>query len=178
MVLFSPIAFFRRTTTRAQPEAAAGFARGHLLIASLLFGAAADIHGCWILTFQASRPFSLTTQLLGWLLMSAATFIALIWGTHLAAWLTQLEARYRGFRLPTPVVSRALAFHSACYLPVGIVAAATTLAYQFALRLYPFYWSIHLDMYLYVLSAEVVLGAMYLFATYWAAMRNIMYANH
>ena len=31
--------------------------------------------------------------------------------------------------------------------------------------------------YLYVLSAEVVIAAIYLFKTYWIAMRNMMYAN-
>jgi hypothetical protein len=32
-------------------------------------------------------------------------------------------------------------------------------------------------IYLYVLCGEVVLGAFYLFKTYWIGMRNIMYAN-
>ena len=31
--------------------------------------------------------------------------------------------------------------------------------------------------YLYVLSAEVIIGAIYLFQTYWIGMRNMMYAN-
>jgi len=31
--------------------------------------------------------------------------------------------------------------------------------------------------YLYVLSAEVVLAALYLFWTYWIGMRNMMFAN-
>jgi hypothetical protein len=31
--------------------------------------------------------------------------------------------------------------------------------------------------YLYTLCAEVVLAAVYLFKTYWTAMRNMMYAN-
>jgi hypothetical protein len=31
--------------------------------------------------------------------------------------------------------------------------------------------------YLYTLSGEVILAAIYLFWTYWIAMRNIMYAN-
>ena len=31
--------------------------------------------------------------------------------------------------------------------------------------------------YLYVLSAEVIAGAFYLFWTYWIGMRNMMYAN-
>ena len=31
--------------------------------------------------------------------------------------------------------------------------------------------------YLYVLCAEVIVGAAYLFHTYWIAMRNMMYAN-
>ena len=31
--------------------------------------------------------------------------------------------------------------------------------------------------YLYVLGAEVIVAAAYLFHTYWIAMRNMMYAN-
>jgi hypothetical protein len=31
--------------------------------------------------------------------------------------------------------------------------------------------------YLYILCAEVILGAVYLFQTYWIGMRNMMYAN-
>ena len=31
--------------------------------------------------------------------------------------------------------------------------------------------------YLYVLCAQVILSAIYLFLTYWTAMRNLMYAN-
>jgi len=31
--------------------------------------------------------------------------------------------------------------------------------------------------YLYILSAEVILAAGYLFKTYWIAMKNMMFAN-
>ena len=31
--------------------------------------------------------------------------------------------------------------------------------------------------YLYALCGEVVVGALYLFRTYWIGMRNMMYAN-
>ena len=31
--------------------------------------------------------------------------------------------------------------------------------------------------YLYVICAEVILAAVYLFKTYWIGMRNMMYAN-
>jgi len=32
-------------------------------------------------------------------------------------------------------------------------------------------------IYLYILSAQVVISAIYLFTTYWTGMRNMMYAN-
>jgi hypothetical protein len=97
--------------------------------------------------------------------------------TRFAARLTNWEATYRGLRLPVPVVRRGLAFHAAHYLPVAIVALVTTAAYQIALHLHQMYWLIHWKIYLGVLCAEVILGAAYLFNTYWIAMRNMMYAN-
>ena len=67
-------------------------------------------------------------------------------------------------------------YHSAHYLPVGLAAVATVLGYQFLLArsiCSPY----SATTYLYVLSGEVVVFAVYLFMTYWTAMRNLMYAN-
>jgi hypothetical protein len=98
--------------------------------------------------------------------------------TRLAARLTTWEATYRGIRLPIDVVRRGLAFHAAHYLPLGVAALATTAAYHIGLYFSPNYWSLHGMLYLAVLSGEVILGAAYLFNTYWIAMRKMMYANY
>jgi len=67
-------------------------------------------------------------------------------------------------------------YHAAHYLPVGLVAAVTVVAFVELLSrgTLGVEWY---TRYLYVLSAEVVIAAFYLFKTYWTAMRNMMYAN-
>ena len=69
-----------------------------------------------------------------------------------------------------------MAYHAAHYLPVALVATSTVV----------FYWVwqhidnmmlVYLVRYLYVISAEIIIAAAYLFKTYWIGMRNMMYAN-
>ncbi len=110
------------------------------------------------------------------IIFSAAAYALLAITSALASRLTAWEAAYRGLRLPRPVVQRALHYHSAHYLPVALLAFLTVVGHQ-AL--------IHRDLgidrfafrYLYILCAEVILAAGYLFSTYWTGMRNLMYAN-
>ncbi|HSI32538.1 MAG: hypothetical protein ACAI43_14670 [Phycisphaerae bacterium] len=106
----------------------------------------------------------------------AATYLVLWLTTRLAAWLTAWEAAYRGYRLPKPVVLRGLYYHAAHYLPVGLIALATTGGYRFAVQRQWLGYETA-STYLIVLCAEVVVLAGYLFRTYWAGMRNMMYAN-
>ncbi len=171
-VLFHPRRFYRTLATRRPSPRARTFARIYTWIASALFATAAAVHLEWFLAMTSYRlPFYPTwiilTILCGWFLAGT---------THLAARLTAWEAAYRGLRLPLGVVQRGLQYHSIHYLPVGLVAAATVLGYQ---------WLLHHgyggpesgSTYLYVLSGEIILAAGYLFQTYWIAMRNMMYAN-
>jgi len=88
-----------------------------------------------------------------------------------------MEASYRGYRLPLPIVLRGMYYHSAHLLPVGLVAAGTVLGYRWALAHALLDGGATARPYLFVLCIEVVLGAVYLFETYWIAMRNMMYAN-
>jgi hypothetical protein len=96
--------------------------------------------------------------------------------TKLAGWLTHWEASYRGIRLPKPVVERGMYYHAVHYLPVALIAAGTVLTYR-ALVDREWVGPTSTTTYLYVLCAEVVLAAIYLFRTYWIGMRNMMYAN-
>ena len=175
-VLFRPTHFFRSLPPESDTNKAAQFARIHYGLASLLLGAAALTHFDWFITLGGSRQFQIARQLPLLLLSWAAAYAVLRVTIRLAAGLTSWEAAYRGYRLPLPVVRRGLHYHSAHYLPVGVTALATVLGYQFLLARYdlsPYSGT----TYLYVLSGEVVFFAVYLFLTYWAAMRNLMYAN-
>jgi hypothetical protein len=73
-------------------------------------------------------------------------------------------------------VKRGLYYHAAHYLPVAIGSAVTVCVFCWLLSrgLLDVTWY---TRYLYILSAEVILGAFYLFKTYWIGMRNMMYAN-
>ena len=142
------------------------------IIAAILFGGSAWIHASWY------------SGMTGWTFVHAPFLIGLIVGTYLMLWWTTLfasrltvwEAKYRGIRLPRGVVLRGLYYHAAHYVPVGIMAIVTTGGYVrlFHRGVFTFQSA---TPYLWVLSGEVIVGAMYLFFTYWAAMRNMMYAN-
>ncbi len=183
-VIVSPTRFFRSLTTRSGFAAAADFRFRHLAIASLLFTAAAAFHALLVFNYGSTRGVlgrgtTVPTQLavLGGLLLTLlVTFGVLLLVTRLAARLSTLEGTYRGYRLPRPAVLRVLGFHAACYLPVGLLAVATTGGYCLAVT-GGWVSPSTLVTYLYVLSAEVVLAAGYLFNTYWRAMRATMWAN-
>jgi hypothetical protein len=134
---------------------------------------AATAHWRWYMD-QVRTHFQMT--LLVWLTTFAGSLLALVGITRLAAWLTAFEARWRGLRLPLPVVRRGMHYHAAHYLPVAIIATFTAVGYDVL-------WERQLvspdsySLYFYVLCGEVVVGAVYLFHTYWIGMRNIMYAN-
>ena len=109
-------------------------------------------------------------------LIGVATYLLLYGTTLLAARLTHWEATYRGYRLPMNVVKRGLFYHSAHYLPVALVAFFTVVGYRVLVELNILTLATA-ERYLYVIAGEVVVGAIYLFQTYWIGMRNMMYAN-
>ncbi len=175
-VLFQPTRFFRSLTPRAPIKPAMAFARIHWFSSAMLMGLAAYGHMAW--QYQWLIPANRHLEMIP--LLIVAIYLAQEITTRLAARLTAWEAGYRGLRLPRPVVLRALAYHAAHYPPVALIVAATV-----ALHLYllfsPFLADLPANLsliYLYCLSAEVIAGAVYLFWTYWIAMRNLMYANH
>ena len=177
-VIFAPTAFFRELSTRSQTPLAKSFARVHMLIASVLFAAAATGHLFWILgTFRF-----LAGELVSWVLVGMlgigipAVYVILTLLTRLAAWLSAIEGRYWGMRLPHAVVRRGLQFHSAHYLPVGLLAVVIVWGYRIlvATRLVGYRFD---DVYLYTLCGAVIISAGYLFRTYWIAMKSMMFAN-
>lgn len=172
--IFRPTRFFRHLSVTPH-KASRQFAVIHWLTTSALFGAALAIHLDWsgtILPSDNPLPRWLTAVLL-----VAFAFVCTIGLNWIAARLTAWEAAYRGYRLPLPVVRRGLDYHTPHYLPVAVVVAAVVVAYHFLVRRWPIAANLQATTYLYVLSAVIVLGALYLFKTYWTAMRNLMYAN-
>jgi hypothetical protein len=177
-VLLHPSRFFRSLATRQPLEKARTFAWIHWSIVSLIFAATAFRHNSigattwWTQLFSGSPMFM---QPMFYALV-AATFLAIAGTTQLAVLLTAWEAAYRGLRLPYHAARRAMYFHAAHYMPVAVVAMATV---------YVFAWLFNAQLlgptavmrYIYILAAEIIAGAGYLFKTYWIGMRNIMYAN-
>jgi hypothetical protein len=173
-ILFKPSHFFRHSTTRGSLGPARIFAMTHWFISAVLFSDAARAH--WLTQDMGAMSF---VPGAAWIGLIALTFGALALTTRIASSLTAWEARYRGIRLPKTVVLRGLYYHAAHYIPVALVALLTTTGYRLLERTHYFKANaLHAYMtYLIVLSAEVILAAAYLFWTYWAAMRNMMYAN-
>jgi hypothetical protein len=188
-VILHPARFYRTLTVWGPVPPARRFARWQWTIASLLFGIAGAVHSVWYTYYAAPTMPSFYGGAWGLFVamvfgLTVLTYLFLDWITRLAAWLTNKEATYRGLRLPYPVVLRGMYFHAAHYLPVAIGAVVTVVGYQ-ALLYTAVRWP-WLDrvmgynsptIYLYVLSAQVVVSAIYLFNTYWIGMRNMMYAN-
>lgn len=174
-VLFRPTRFFRSLATRPTGPAAKRFAQIHWLITSVLVGVVGYLHLNWSYTLGPPRTLAVPWWVLPLLIAGTYAFIASL--TRLAARLTTWEATYRGYRLPLPVVMRGLHYHAPHYLPVAVAALLTVAGYQ------TFLWYSDRPaansgvIYLSVLSGVVVVTALYLFKTYWTAMRNMMYAN-
>jgi hypothetical protein len=174
-VLFRPTHFYRTLATRRDVSRARTFGCVHWLTASVLFGIAAAVHTWWYQNVGGSY-LGMNHWTIPFVIFTPLTYFSLIGTTALAARLTHWEATYRGLRLPLPVVQRGLYYHAAHYLPVAIGAALTVVAFVSLLSRGALDVSWY-TRYLYILSAEVVLGAFYLFKTYWIGMRNMMFAN-
>jgi hypothetical protein len=172
-VIFRPRAFYRSLATRQEGRGAYAFAVTHWLLSSLLLGTAVYLHARWFTDLQG---FASGSNLLLAGLMVAGVFFFLELTTSVASRLTHWEATYRGLRMPVPVVLRAMYYHAAHYVPVCAVALATVAGYRYLL-ITGTASGLSGPTYLYVLCAEVIVGAFYLFKTYWTAMRNVMYAN-
>jgi hypothetical protein len=154
------------------------FAWIHWTIASVIFSATAFRHNsigassAWNEIFSGIRFW---TRPMFYVLV-VLTFIIIAETTRLAVKLTAWEAAYRGLRLPFNSAMRALYFHAAHYLPVALGAMITVYGFAWLLD-HNHVAATAMLRYIYVIAAEVILGAAYLFKTYWIGMRNIMFAN-
>lgn len=180
-VVFKTNHFYRTLVTRvgeSNHRAAYAFALRHWLLAGLLVALASGLH--YTLTQVPAKSRALDAQvmlLLLWMALVTGLFMFFAMGvTHLAAWLTAWEAGWRGYRLPREVVLRGLCYHAAQLLPVAATALMIVAAYR-ALWTAGIVGYESLVAYLVVLSLVTVLGALYLFWTYWIGMKNMLYAN-
>ncbi len=171
-VLFHTQRFYRKIATRLPRARSYWFAQVHWIIASLLMGIGVYIHARTfrLLPRTSNLDVVLANPFSGIILFSAAVLLSVEGITLIAARLSAWEATYRSMRLPLNVVSRGMDYHAAHYLPVALITSATMVG-SAAL---PF---VSDTLYIYLLCGEVVVGAVYLFWTYWIAMRNMMYAN-
>ncbi|HEV2688714.1 MAG TPA: hypothetical protein VGV35_09175 [Bryobacteraceae bacterium] len=178
LVIFAPARFYRTLATRQTRRRSRQFAGAHWVTVSLLFGLAAYFHFRWYRQ-MGNLPVwadNLDLPIPAILALTGLSYVFLLLTTRVAAMLTSWEAGYRGLRLPLPVVLRGLDYHAAHYLPVALIGAGTVVGYNILLSRQTF-TSAYDPLYLYVLCGEVLICAVYLFWTYWIAMRNMMYAN-
>jgi hypothetical protein len=172
-VLFRPKLFYRGLITRPASDSSFRFAYLYWGVSSFLFALAGTEHARWSGYLPRWDQGIFILAILG---LTTVTFFLSVLLNNVAARLSVWEGNYRGLRLTLPAVRRSLNFHSVHYLPVAAIAAITVLGRQ-QLIVRPFGFENSAIYYLSILSAEVVLGAIYLFWTYWIAMRTIMYAN-
>jgi hypothetical protein len=178
-IIFRPTLFYRTLPTRGEPGPPQKFARVHWLIASVLFTMAAYLHSAWYfgsINVLWIGPRPAWADLIVFSILFAAVYFSLLSITRIAARLTNWEATYRGYRLPMSVVIRGMNYHAAHYFPVALIALITVAGYRALVQFH----AVTLESavtYLYVLAGEVIVGAVYLFQTYWIGMRNMMYAN-
>ncbi len=184
-LIVRPKHFYQTFAVRGSLHSPRQFAKIHWLIAAVFFGIAATTHFTWysigLQSAGSARPprLNLLAILLLFIFCTTICYFFLDGITRLAAKLTTWEATYRGLRLPYPLVLRGMYYHAAHYLPIAAAAAFTVVGYQFLLtaRLLNTAAVSTYTTYLYTLAAQVILSAIYLFNTYWIAMRNMMYAN-
>lgn len=183
-VLFRKRRFFRETLARTgDTPSVHRFGTLHRIAAGALFGLAAGAHLAYM-----GDAMLWTTQprwtLSDFLIISAATLVLVALSilllhqvTRLAIWMTEKESKWWGMRLPRTMLVRAMNFHAANYLPVGVLAVAITCGFRVLVE------SGVLTLgdavpYLVLLSIAVVVSAIWLFESFVIAMRRIRLANY
>lgn len=176
-LILHPLGFYKALTPRGDNNRSRKFARIHIFIASLLFALCMVIQLRWILSLMGIERERIPWIVLGSgipLLLSTMLFFKIL--NAMTVTLTVWESGFRGFRLPRAVVQRAMHYHTARYLPVAVVALGTIGWFHGFLAMKWITEELS-ARFLYILSAEVLIGAGYLFGNYVAAMFRLMRAN-
>lgn len=181
-VLFRPSHFFRHLATRRKSRWSTIFSVLWLSLAAAMFAAAGAWHAQWLESRRVGSALMMVPQ---WLIITYAflvvfahplILVAMVVLNRVVARLTAWEAAYRGLRLPRKAVQRALDYHSVHLTPVALLALVTVVGYRLLLDR-GIATASHDEVYVWTLCGEVILSAGYLFFTYWAAMRNMLFAN-
>lgn len=180
-IILTPAVFFRHLQTRPAHDASPSFASRQHWLNSIVFGVTGAIHaeimGLFdfnLLDLPSNAQWLFAIAAVPVLVVLVRLSLRLI--TSLASTLTRVEGGYWGYRMPGDAVRRVMNFHTAQLLPVSLLALFTVATYS-VLRRTDILNGLYDVRYLVVISIEVLIGAGYLFRTYWIAMKNIMYAN-
>lgn len=176
-VILHPARFYRSLATRGGRESSARFARMHHALTALFYAIAAWLHYDWAVGSLPGMRSGFVVRCGIVLALAIAAYAAIFLIVRLAATLTTWEATYRGYRLPLNAVRRGMDYHAAHYTPVALLAACTVIAFRLLLPHVPNTQAVWEQRYVWFLCAQVILSAIYLFQTYWIAMRNMMYAG-
>ncbi|MFN4242843.1 MAG: hypothetical protein ACK4PI_06350 [Tepidisphaerales bacterium] len=176
-VVRHPGQFFRGMLARASPNQSAVFGFVMHFAAAYGFAVAVAFHAMFVDGGRYDVASAVFLSLLGAAVLTPV-LLAVIYALHrLVSYLSWLEARYYGYRLPEATVRRGLHYHAALLPLVAAVMAGYTGGYRLLLA-----WDLlpRTDTelaYLYGLCGLVVVSAGYLFWTYWLAMKGLRYAN-
>jgi hypothetical protein len=173
--LFRTKRFFRSLSVDAPPDVSSGFGHFHRAIAAFVLGLAIWLHVLRLGFFVDDAGSTSHWQLFALAFTCTFVFVELL--TAIVSRLTTWEAGYRGYRLPRPIVDRALDYHAVHLLPPALLGLAIAAAYTIFERYDPNLAASHIVSYLYTLCIGVIISAFYLFVTYWAGMRKLLYAN-
>jgi hypothetical protein len=188
-IIRRPQRFFRTLQTRVgsiEDRRSALFARLSFLLCAMGAATAIVLHdgafgmpwAQWITSTLFDAIGSLASPV-SWVLYTGVAYAGIVLINRAASFLTAFEAKLRGMRLPAAVVRRGMDYHSVSAVPVVLVIVALTALARYLMTAHTvwMYMSGGFEVYLIVLCATCVLGAVYLFWTYWIGMRNMLYAN-
>jgi len=176
-VIAHPTGFFK--TLALEPRSNSfGFRVRTIILLGWVTFFAATLHYNWAIAYWGFSPtstgavISIVIGIVGsQLVMGVALLI-----TRPVAWLTTLESRFWGYRLPRLRVQKALDYQSSNTLPAALLILLVVATHWTLLRFGVVDYSFG-TTYLYLLSGVVIVSVGYVFLTYTRAMRAIMYAN-
>ncbi|HEX8323880.1 MAG TPA: hypothetical protein VF595_08190 [Tepidisphaeraceae bacterium] len=172
--LLRPKRFFKTMTAHGDAARAARFGRLAVLPA-LLFNTKAIVMHTAVMHLSYGSP---PRVVLPFILLLTPLLVTAGWaGMYFAVVrLTTLESGYWGMRLPRDVVARALCYNAVHVSAASLLPWGVTLLYL-CMRIADEQSGQYMTVYLYTLSAAVVIAAVYLFSVYATSMRSLMYAN-
>ena len=175
-----PRRFFRTLGVAVTPEQrrrAWWFGVMNLVVAAVGFASVGEVHSRMLgLTYFDAPLHFLGGPYMAWVAFFGLAAAGMVLGKELAARATAFEARQRGLRLPLTRVRRCLAYQSVGLVAVAAIVFTYVNAYAHLVTS-GLVGGQTIELYIYGLAALVPLAGVYLFLTYWAAMRGVMYAS-